>query len=716
MIRPSLPRPALALLVLAAAASAPAAAPAASGGAPAPADVSFLLRAPAGGDGFVRVRGGHLATDAGRLRLWGVNLTGAAALPAKEDAPRLATRLAGHGLNAARLHFLDLDAPRGLLAPGPDSRALDPAMLDRLDFFVVELAKRGVYTDLNLNVGRRYRAGDGVREHELLGFGKAATHFDERLVLLQRDYARALLAHRNPYTGREYRHEPAVALVELVNENSVVESWFSGRLLGEKAAKDAGTWTDVPASYARDLTARYQSWLRERLSPEELARVRAEAGAGPDGEVARLRPEELARSSELRFRTEARFYVDLETRFFTGTASFLKDELGVRMPVLGTADHNHYWSGYPLLLSTSRLDVVDGHDYWQHPDYLEGRTPDGHGRFRVPNTAMVDDPLHSTVVELSRSAVAGKPYTVSEVNHPFPAEHAAEGIPVLAAYAALQDWDGIFWYTLEHAAPAEWKPAVTGHFDLRPDPVKMAQLTAGSLAFLRADVAPARVALERSYTETQALESLRLPHEERPYFTPGFDLTLPLRHRVRIRGLDGGATDAAGDAPAGAIVSDTGELSWRRGAKGAGLVTVDAPRAQAIVGFSPAGGVRLTHLAAEIETPFAALTLGPLDDRPIARASRLLLVAGGRVANTGQQWSAERTGLEAWGGAPVVAEPVRGTVTLRGLEGAKAVEVQPLDEEGRPRGRPASAARAGRDWSFRIGDTDAVWYAVRVER
>lgn len=58
---------------------------------------------------------------------------------------------------------------------------------------------------------------------------------------------------------------------------------------------------------------------------------------------------------------------------------------------------------------------------------------------------MVNDPLHSTVVELSRSAVGGKPYIVSEVKHPFPAEFAAEGIPILAAYAAFQDWDGIFW-------------------------------------------------------------------------------------------------------------------------------------------------------------------------------------------------------------------------------------------------------------------------------
>jgi len=70
--------------------------------------------------------------------------------------------------------------------------------------------------------------------------------------------------------------------------------------------------------------------------------------------------------------------------------------------------------------------------------------------FEIGNTPMVNDPRRSTVVQLSRSALAGQPYTVSEVNHPFPNAYACEGIPILAAYAALHDWDGVFWYTLGH--------------------------------------------------------------------------------------------------------------------------------------------------------------------------------------------------------------------------------------------------------------------------
>ena len=313
--------------------------------------------------------------------------------------------------------------------------------------------------------------------------------------------------------------------------------------------------------------------------------------------------------------------------------------------------------------------------------------------------------------------MAGKPYTVSEVNHPFPNEYACEGIP---DPRCLRSAAGLGRPLLVHVrarATGGLEASSTGHFDLRPDPVKMAQLAAGALAFLRADLAPARLAHLRSYSEDAVLESLRLPHDERPFFTPGFDLTLPLRHRVRIRSLDGGATDLADAAPAGPILADTGEIAWRQAAKGTGLVTVDAPRTQAVVGFVPRDGVRLAHLEARIESGFAALTLSALEAQPIARSSRMLLVAGGRVSNAGQQWDAGRNGLEAWGGAPVVAEPVRGTVGLHGLEGAKQVAATPLDAAGQKLGPPMLAVRTqAAGWLLDLGGATAVWYAIDVQR
>ena len=186
-----------------------------------PVSMALLLPAPAGKAGFIRAAGGHLVDGSGaRFRIWGVNITARATLPSKETAPLLAAHLARHGINCVRLHFLDKLAPNGLIdANREDTQRLDPAQLDTLDFFIAKLKERGIYTDLNLNVGRIYKPGDGVPDCELLGFAKAITYFNPRLIELQKQYARQLLTHRNAYTGQEYRNEPAVALVELVNEN-----------------------------------------------------------------------------------------------------------------------------------------------------------------------------------------------------------------------------------------------------------------------------------------------------------------------------------------------------------------------------------------------------------------------------------------------------------------------------------------------------------------
>ncbi|HSW02128.1 MAG TPA: hypothetical protein VLI39_18330 [Sedimentisphaerales bacterium] len=377
-------------------------------------DLSPFLSAPAGRDGPVTIQDGRLATpDGRRFRIWGVNVTGSACFPSREHAPLVAAHLARFGINCVRFHFLDSNWSMSLFPKDrDDTRALDPDQLDRLDYFVAELKKRGIYTNLNLNVGRTFRKGDGVKDYEYLGMAKVVNYFDEGIQMLHREYASQLLTHRNPYTGAEYRDEPAVAIVELVNENSIVESWFSDRLLGKNTQKNPGTWADIPASYADQLTQKYNRWLRETHSPEELNELRRVAGIAAGEPIPRLTKSQFRNASSQQFHAEAAFYIHLESTYFKVMYEYLKNDLKVRSLIVGTSDHNHYNTGYPLLASTSLCDVIDGHVYWQHPRYLKDPAT-GRQTFAIDNTPMVDAPLYSTVVQLSRSAVAGKPYTIS---------------------------------------------------------------------------------------------------------------------------------------------------------------------------------------------------------------------------------------------------------------------------------------------------------------
>ena len=662
-----------------------------------PVDVSFLLDAPAGKHGFVKVQDGHLATgDGHRIRFWGVNITdwsrGSRQIPSKDDAVFLASTLARFGVNSVRFQFLDFEAPRGLIkAGGNNTRSLDVDQLDCEDYFIAELEKRGIYIDFNLLVGRPFREGDGVKEANTLRQGaKGTSFFDARLIELQKEFAQQLLGHLNPYTKLKYTDDPAVAIVEINNENSI----------------DVGYVAPSP-SYTQELITIYNSWLAKHRSPEQMAELRAICGVSSDFPVPLLGSRGLAaKAPTKRFYAEAEFYDDLQRNYFADMETYLKQTLGSKSLVIATADFNHSTTGYPLLLAMNETDIIDGHTYWQHPEtYLINSSP------------MVNDPFNSSVVELSHSAIAGKPYTVSEVNNAFPNRYDGEGIPILAAYGGMQDWDGIFWYTFEPKADPAWKPYVGDAFDISLDPAKMPELAAGALLFLRGDVEKARSTSERSYSQQQIFDSMLLPTTDRPYFTPGFPLYVPLQHEVRISSLNGQPTQPLDViASPNPIVSDTQQLAWYTSLKQTGLVTVDTPRSQALIGFVKAQGKAVSNLAADVSNNFCSILLVSLESKPISTSTKLLLVATGPVENTGEAWNSAGTDVTSWGGPPTLVEPIKGTITLRGIRGAHEVSVQAIDGAGQPRGAPVRTTASGVNWKIEIGGTATTWYQITIVR
>jgi hypothetical protein len=671
-------------------------------------DLSFLHEGPAGKDGYIKVQDGHLVTGAGKpIRFWGFCLTewsrGSYEIPTKEDAPMYAAALARFGVNFVRLHFLDLPSPRGFIDSAlDDSQHFDRELLDREDFFIAEMLKRGIYIDFNLYVGRQFKNGDNLltstppdanavsaRARGRRGLiGKSELFFDKRGIELQKDYARQWLTHVNPYTDRKYVDEPGMAIVELVNEASI----------------DVG-YRGNPA-YSQELDQIYNAWLKRTQTPEKLARLHEIAGVPADLPMPRLVGPAVRDAPKEQYYTECDFFHDLKTGFFKDMSDYLKNTLGVKCLVMGTADHSHSGSGYPITWANAALDIIDGHDYWQHPSVNPGNSP------------MVNDPMDSTIVELSRTSVAGKPYTVSEMGHPFPNQFAAEGMPILAAYGAFQGWDMITWYTFEMKKDPNWAPYVGDAFDMSLDPVKMPQIAACALMYLRGDIEPAKQTITRTYTRQQVWDSRLLPGTERSWFTPGYPLATPLLHGVRVGSFDGSPTQLpTGISTTPPFKTDTGQIVWDVGPDQAnGVITIDSPRSQALVGFVRAGNKSVANLAADVKNDFCTIIVSSLEDKSIAAAGKLLLTAGSRVENTGMQWDARRIRPTRSGGSPTLMEPVTGTITLKNLDQATGVSVKPLDGSGHAIGQPIVARKTATGWEIPVGDPVTTWYEVSVER
>ncbi len=704
-----------------------------------PVDVTFLLGPePAGESGFVTEKDGHLVTgDGKRLRLWGVNLTGwtrgGTMVPPKDQAEKWAKIMARNGINAVRFHFLDMPTRTGEEQAALEAERLqaadkgyrfkvppvgiidgtretttdfDAGQMDRLDYFIFQLKQVGIYSNLNLNVGRGYKPGDHVPDSDAVRLWKGFTYIGERLIELQKDYASRLLTHYNPYTKTKYSEEPAIVTVEIVNENSIYEFWFRNWLRGELTVDKPAFQLDFTPFYAHQLDAMYQAWLLEHRRPDEIAAMREEAGVAKGAPVPRLARGEFSIASKLRFHAEADFLGDVEKTFFLDVYAYIKNDLGVKSLVIGNADHTYWIPNQPMMRANAKLDFIDGHVYWQHPA-IWGRR----------NTPMVDDPLDSTIVKLSRSPFLNRAYTVSEVNHPNPNEYSAEMMPILAAYAGFQDWDGVYFYTFEPKALEEWQDYVADEFDITLDPVKMSQMKMGALLFIRGDVQPAKKTVIRNYSHEQVNEAMRLAEAERPFFTPGFPKATPLVHGNRIGTIEGKATTDYGQAPEPPYFSDTGELSWFVEPGKHGVVTIDTPRTQALVGFVRENADKTTtHLKAELKNDFAAITLSSLSEAPIQRSDRLLLTVSARWQNTGSEWNERHTLWEQWGKGPTLIEPVRGWLMLRELDGAVAVRLTPLDGGSQPIGEPLSGRRMEVGWEVELGTVPTVQYLVEVYR
>ena len=231
-------------------------------------DLSWLNDPPAGGHGFIRARAGHFVDGRGkRLRFLATNFTFGSCFPDHDTADKLAARLASLGINCIRFHHTDNQvAPRGIWKAGtPKKNEFDPGQLDRLDYFIAALKRHGIYADINLHISRNYWEGedfpdglasDSERQEKLPNYGKGLDKINDQMIRMQRDYARALLTHVNPYTGTSYAKEPGVAIVEINNENSLLQLKVSS----------------LPDYYRADVLRKWNLWLKARYgSSEKLA-------------------------------------------------------------------------------------------------------------------------------------------------------------------------------------------------------------------------------------------------------------------------------------------------------------------------------------------------------------------------------------------------------------------------------------------------------------
>jgi hypothetical protein len=382
--------------------------------------------------------------------------------------------------------------------------------------------------------------------------------------------------------------------------------------------------------------------------------------------------------------------------------SFLKNDLKVGAMVVNSQIN------YGIVSGTYRErvnDYADFHAYHDHPQNpVKGWDPVGAIMINTPMTPEVAGARKDTIGALiMRYRLAGKPFSISEYNHPAPNEYAVETLPLMATLAARQDFDALLLHEYGSYGPNLNTSKIQAYFAVGSDPSKWAFMPSSALLYRRGVMPPATRILHTS-----------IPAEFSPQQTIGPDKIW------KDADLKGAALNAQtrlhfGDVPKEATpyAVDGAKVQLTDAETPRAVFSASAPGALVISGavanrtFS-LGSATLRFGAAP--NNFAALTLVSYDELPLAETSRALLTVMARARNTGQTWREDRKALTSWGTSPVLVDNVPVTVSLP-VSGARRVFA--LDETGQIKA-PVKATFADGKLSFSVSPSQgAVWYLIQ---
>lgn len=491
-------------------------------------DYSWLLDAPAGKHGFVRNKDGHLYFEDGtRARFLGFNVATRSNTPDHATAEKLAERFASLGVNVIRLHAAD--APIGLAeepenkwsscreAPLLDyesgsSRRFHPEGLDRFDYFAAKLKEKGIYLHIDLLVARAFVEGD---ELDYAGGVDSCTKcfpmINERLFELQKEYAKELLCHVNPYTGLALIDDPAVITIQMNNEDSAI-----------KGTEDVKNLETVKP-YRAELQRKFNHFLLTKYdNRENLAKAWTFEGVCALGEEED--PKEhtvrIAEGSFLqpvndpmdawdapcgpaRYADYMEFGIYMNRKFYRTFKNYLIS-LGAKVPIVAS----NLLGGAADVYGHSDGDIMENNSYFNHP-----LLPFSNNTYMAagPSEYVSVDPLTvqtgigaaaTTLVGLGATAVIeGKPFMLSEWNeyglHPF---HSTAYMHTVA-YACLNDWDGLILYNHHTSEKPDDQPddEILNVFDAYNDPAVVNQWGFLAAVFLKGLVAPSDIKVNVVY-------------------------------------------------------------------------------------------------------------------------------------------------------------------------------------------------------------------------
>ncbi len=674
--------------------------------APSPIDLRRLNEAYAGEQGQIQRQGEDFVHSKTKrpVRFWAVNTNPESLYMDEASLAYMARFLAKQGVNMVRMH--------GKLWAEDDFRTIAPDTITRLHAFVRAMKQEGIYTNLSiyfpvwisLNQDQAFPGYTGQHPFSLLFFNQA---FQQ----IYTNWWRTILTTPDSVTGELLRDEPALAIVELVNEDSTMFWTFQ-------------PYETIPEPQMVLLEQQFGTWLGKRYGSLTKA-VAAWRGADPvrgdDPAAGRMGIMPLyditGKKESQRAQDTAGFLADLQRQFFQTAIATLRQTLGYRGLIHAsnwvTADARILG---PLDKETNTVaDFIDRHGYFgglhegERASYTLSRGDTYNDRSALLFSSMDPKQKHDFSLPILDIRYNDLPSTISEVNWTLPNRFRADFPLLAAAYGSLQGTDGFFFFaTGKHG----WEP-VLDKFSIA-SPTIMGQFPATALLYRQGLVQPGTTVADISLAtpDIYALKGMPITAPQNLDEFRAQDIppgqTLATQHVTNLDPLAflvGKVVLRFTSQPTPSQIanlstfinpkqktvrSSTNQLLWNYDR---GIVTVDTPKGQGATGFlHQAGTLEFTDIRLTSEMDYGTIVLVALDNKPLATSRQMLLQAMSEEQNLG--WRTDGNlpkTIQSVGRAPLAVRNLQGTLALKRAD-ANQITVTALDYRGYPQQAIGTAA------------------------
>jgi hypothetical protein len=624
-------------------------------------DLRCLNERTAGQCGFVHLSptGDFVRGDGTPIRFWGCG-TAEYTLSADELADH-ARFLAKLGVNMVRIHA----------QIGPDSEANSPALTDvnqkEIDAIwraVAAFKKEGIYVTISPYWAiDRPAEGWGIDGYKQRGNLWGLLFFDPKLQEGYKAWVRKLYAEKNPYTGIPLARDPAVAIIQVQNEDGMFFWTMDGMKPEEKRAlgRKFGAWLVQKYGSIEDTA---DAW-KDKMFPGDDFKA---------GDVAILsvglwaRPQSAGLSRRLDDQLE--FFAETQRAFYAGIVKFYRVELGCGQLI----NASNWITADPVHLNDVERYTDCAADVLAVNKYFTGIHDGKNSGWRIdPGDHFTNQPavLNPWDLPTNLKLVVGHPMIVTETTWVSPMDFQNEGPFLAAAYESLTGVAACDWFTAT-ASEYEDDPRLT-FLDLNAQhalrkwtcstPNIMGNFPAAAMMYRSGYVQRGQPVV----VENRPLSDLwkrRIPIiSEDPTFDPNRNAGEPgarVGSEVGVNPmafLVGPVTVNYGGDPAKnftdnlssfidlkqkTITSETGQIHMNYGQ---GICTIDSPAAQGVSGFLRAAGkISLSTVDIICRNRQASILVVSMDGKPLSESRRMLVQVGTPARLSG--WSEQGTDFE----------------------------------------------------------------------